>query len=123
MYAKSLSGNSGRLLFCALEGNRSQIIYSPTLINFRDPDSRFRVLAKHRFVFLIPTQAKQLACSEAYSLRSCALGGNRTPGPLVRSQMLYPLSYERFTHSMYPTVTEVVRQQRGMVYNRSNTNP
>ena len=25
----------------------------------------------------------------------CALGGTRTPNLLVRSQMLYPLSYER----------------------------
>ena len=24
-----------------------------------------------------------------------ALGGTRTPNPLIRSQMLYPLSYER----------------------------
>ena len=26
---------------------------------------------------------------------SCALGGTRTPNLLIRSQMLYPLSYER----------------------------
>ena len=26
---------------------------------------------------------------------SCALGGIRTPNLLIRSQMLYPLSYER----------------------------
>ena len=25
-----------------------------------------------------------------------ALGGTRTPNPLIRSQMLYPLSYERW---------------------------
>ena len=25
----------------------------------------------------------------------CALGGTRTPNLLIRSQMLYPLSYER----------------------------
>ena len=37
---------------------RSQIIYSPTLINFRDPNSRFRVLAKHRSVFLIPLESQ-----------------------------------------------------------------
>jgi hypothetical protein len=27
---------------------------------------------------------------------SCALGGTRTPNLLIRSQMLYPLSYERW---------------------------
>ena len=27
---------------------------------------------------------------------SGALGGTRTPNPLIRSQMLYPLSYERW---------------------------
>ena len=26
-----------------------------------------------------------------------ALGGTRTPNPLIRSQMLYPLSYERLS--------------------------
>ena len=28
-------------------------------------------------------------------LFSCALGGTRTPNLLIRSQMLYPLSYKR----------------------------
>ncbi len=50
----------------------------------------------HRSGFRFPTQAKQLACSEAkFPASICALGGNRTPDPLVRSQVLYPLSYER----------------------------
>src|ERR1700677_1250412 len=28
-------------------------------------------------------------------MNTCALGGTRTPNLLIRSQMLYPLSYER----------------------------
>ena len=34
---------------------------------------------------------------------SCALGGTRTPNLLIRSQMLYPLSYER-TNQQYTAV-------------------
>jgi len=30
---------------------------------------------------------------------SCALGGTRTPNLLIRSQMLYPLSYERLAEA------------------------
>jgi hypothetical protein len=30
----------------------------------------------------------------------CALGGTRTPNLLIRSQMLYPLSYERSPNSI-----------------------
>ena len=33
----------------------------------------------------------------------CALGGIRTPNLLIRSQMLYPLSYERWTTSSNDT--------------------
>ncbi len=33
--------------------------------------------------------------------RTSALGGTRTPNPLIRSQMLYPLSYERWCASRY----------------------
>ena len=32
---------------------------------------------------------------------SSALGGTRTPNLLIRSQMLYPLSYERLGWSVY----------------------
>jgi hypothetical protein len=39
----------------------------------------------------------------------CALGGIRTPNLLIRSQMLYPLSYERWTTSSNDT-------WRGRVY-------
>lgn len=42
---------------------RSRIIASSSLINFRDPGSRFLVLSKHRSAFLVPTKAKQLASS------------------------------------------------------------
>ena len=31
----------------------------------------------------------------------CALGGTRTPNLLIRSQMLYPLSYERWRPTVY----------------------
>ena len=48
----------------------------------------------------------------------CALGGTRTPNPLIRSQMLYPLSYERWwaqdTHAVHGTerVTHIPRAWR-----------
>ena len=32
-----------------------------------------------------------------------ALGGTRTPNLLIRSQMLYPLSYERLCRTVYGT--------------------
>jgi hypothetical protein len=32
-----------------------------------------------------------------------ALGGTRTPNLLIRSQMLYPLSYERWRPTVYDT--------------------
>ncbi len=44
---------------------RSQIIDSPTLINFRDPGSRFHVLVKHRSAFRILSEAEQSASSTA----------------------------------------------------------
>ena len=34
---------------------------------------------------------------------SGALGGTRTPSLLIRSQMLYPLSYERRCRTVYDT--------------------
>jgi hypothetical protein len=40
----------------------------------------------------VTTPDRALACEE----RS-ALGGTRTPNLLIRSQMLYPLSYERLS--------------------------
>ena len=43
------------------EGTRSRIFLAPSRKKFLDPGSRFRVLAKHRSAFLIPTEAKQLA--------------------------------------------------------------
>ncbi len=36
------------------------------------------------------------AANQAFVNVSGALGGTRTPNPLIRSQMLYPLSYERW---------------------------
>ncbi len=39
-----------------------------------------------------------------------ALGGTRTPSLLIRSQMLYPLSYERWT-SRQSTATERLAAQ------------
>src|ERR1700733_8678873 len=55
-------------------------------------------------------------------LRGCgALGGTRTPNLLIRSQMLYPLSYERSESSipcpargLCPVQTVHVRAQRGL---------
>ena len=41
----------------------------------------------------MPTALGQETASDLHLL--CALGGNRTPNLLIRSQMLYPLSYER----------------------------
>ena len=34
-----------------------------------------------------------------------ALGGTRTPNLLIRSQMLYPLSYERWSYLSLPAVS------------------
>src|ERR671917_2748469 len=50
-------------------------------------------------------QVGSLQASEAVGQRPdqdffSALGGIRTPNLLIRSQMLYPLSYERRTHPM-----------------------
>ncbi len=43
----------------------------------------------------------QRACLEANPLISHgALGGTRTPNLLIRSQMLYPLSYERLDRTL-----------------------
>ncbi len=54
-------------------------MYSPTLVHFRDPDSRFRVLAKHRSVFLIPlgSQAVGFLLFFVHSVH-CGKGGIRT---------------------------------------------
>ena len=45
----------------------------------------------------LPTQETQNPRSRGMNLGLCvsALGGIRTPNLLIRSQMLYPLSYER----------------------------
>ena len=44
-------------------------------------------------------------------LRICgALGGTRTPNLLIRSQMLYPLSYERWTSGQSTATQEVAAQ-------------
>src|SRR5215212_3955549 len=52
-------------------------------------------------------QVGSLQASEAADQRPdqdfcSALGGIRTPNLLIRSQMLYPLSYERFRASLGP---------------------
>jgi hypothetical protein len=40
---------------------------------------------------------RRIRCKMASDLPFCsALGGTRTPNLLIRSQMLYPLSYERW---------------------------
>ena len=38
----------------------------------------------------------QINCMDQTHIDIGALGGTRTPNPLIRSQMLYPLSYERW---------------------------
>jgi hypothetical protein len=42
----------------------------------------------------------------------CALGGTRTPNLLIRSQMLYPLSYERSLCSVLHSEPFTVRASR-----------
>ena len=41
-----------------------------------------------------------------------ALGGTRTPNLLIRSQMLYPLSYERWTPLVYGNPGTATAQSR-----------
>jgi hypothetical protein len=41
-----------------------------------------------------------------------ALGGTRTPSLLIRSQMLYPLSYERWTPLVYGNLGTATAQSR-----------
>ena len=51
---------------------------------------------RQRFVSAAPPDLESDAGSQPCDLLRCsALGGNRTPNLLIRSQMLYPLSYER----------------------------
>ncbi len=51
-------------------------------------------------------QAKQLACSGVYSLRSCAPGWNRTNDPLLKRQVLYRLSYGRIYENVIKNISE-----------------
>lgn len=62
--------------------NRSRIIHSPTLMNFRDPGSRFRMLAKHRSAFLFLLQAKQLACSSPPTAQTLVRSAGIEPATL-----------------------------------------
>jgi hypothetical protein len=39
---------------------------------------------------------------ENFAEVACALGGTRTPNLLIRSQMLYPLSYKRWVSRQKP---------------------
>jgi len=56
------------------DGFRSQIISSPSLGNFRDPASRFRLLAKHRSGRQRQSaQAKQFACLTYFFANLCGL--------------------------------------------------
>ena len=48
----------------------------------------------------------------ASGLRPGALGGTRTPNLLIRSQMLYPLSYERM-NQQYTAVRALTPYGRG----------
>jgi hypothetical protein len=50
-----------------------------------------------------PETQKPRSDGVCLGLRICALGGIRTPNLLIRSQMLYPLSYERRTTSSNDT--------------------
>ena len=57
-------------------GIRSGIILSPTLQNFHDPGSRFRVLAKHRSAFLILTKVPQgTSFSSSFTLFTAEMRG------------------------------------------------
>ena len=51
-----------------------------------------RQALRQRFSFLAISESEALTCG-----LGGALGGTRTPNLLIRSQMLYPLSYERTT--------------------------
>jgi hypothetical protein len=57
-----------------------------------------RQAPKQGFSSLAVPENKALACENIG-----ALGGTRTPSLLIRSQMLYPLSYER-TNQQYTAV-------------------
>ena len=47
-------------------------------------------------LYLAPEMSEGASRNSGNALvRGCALGGIRTPNLLIRSQMLYPLSYER----------------------------
>jgi hypothetical protein len=50
------------------------------------------------------TQMRARGHSRCLETPRGALGGTRTPNLLVRSQMLYPLSYERLSSCAYPEV-------------------
>jgi hypothetical protein len=53
----------------------------------------------------LPEQQKSLSLDREKASDLGALGGTRTPNLLIRSQMLYPLSYERLSYFCLPAVS------------------
>jgi hypothetical protein len=60
----------------------------------------------------MPDEARQMEKAPKGALSICAPGGIRTPNLLIRSQMLYPLSYGRSVENNLISIAQNIRREK-----------
>jgi hypothetical protein len=80
--------------FYRAAGSRSQVIYSPSLVDSRDPASRFGLLAEHRSGFRFRTNAPR----SRPAILLCTISGRRESNPvcMTPSHVYYRHTPARF---------------------------